>query len=149
MQWLTRWRTSLSLNEDPQISHSADSEITVHLSRDDVHAGDTAAPSLLRLPGDAQPNDILQQAADPSWLPTVRDSVVAWSITSNVVLAVVEHDCKAGGTGIMLMQMDFLNERLQAADWDEEGLHLHFNYHPAQEAHVVFDTLRCIKLSRG
>ena len=116
--------------------------IIVSVTRDDVHAGDPAEPTAFPMPAGSCALAILRRAADPNWLPTIYESVVAWSIISNVALAVVEHDCRLSEASATVMPLDDLEERLHMANWDSGVLRLHFNYQPKPDTQTLFEALQ-------
>ncbi|GJE61764.1 hypothetical protein [Methylobacterium trifolii] len=118
--------------------------ITVRATRDDVHPGDQAEPNIFRAGVSTSDEDILQQAADPRWLPHISQSIIAWSITASEILAVVEHDCEAATTTLMVMP--WLEMRVRPTDRADGEMQLPFNCHAGHDARSIFAILEQVRL---
>jgi hypothetical protein len=109
-------------------------------TRDAVHASDEPEPFGFTVADDAAPSDVLQRAADRTWLPSIAGGRATWSIVSNDVLAVLAYEWPD------LHLMPLLDERMRGADRHGGVLRLYFNYHAQIDPELVCRVLWDMRL---
>jgi hypothetical protein len=108
-------------------------------ARNAVHASDEPEPFEFVVADRTPAEDILRQAADRRWLPSIQGDRATWSLASNDVLAVLAYQWPD------LRFMPFLEERMKNANRRAGALRLNFNYHAQvdpETAYRLFSDLR-------
>ena len=107
----------------------------VYVSRDSVAAGDDGdAPhgQVITFADDMSVEEILKGIVDSGYLPSIAGGRAAWSVVSNVPLAVIAQEWPAP------RMLPMLNGRLTQLDREAGTLRLHFNYHAQVDPETVY-----------
>lgn len=104
----------------------------LYVSRSSVAAGDDVdAPNAMSLsvPDGTEPVEIIKSIVQSGYLPSIAGGQATWSVTSNIVLAVVAQQWSE--PRMFMARQDDL-------DYEQGTLRLYFNYHAQIDPETVF-----------
>jgi hypothetical protein len=114
----------------------------LYATRDAVAAGDDLDAHIIEVEGPTQ-DDVegaIKLIISSGYLPLISGGKATWSVTSNLILAVVAQQWRAPK---LLRDWDRSYKNLDTADG---ALRLHFNYHAQVDPDLALEILRRVRL---
>ena len=112
----------------------------IHVTRDDVHAGDDPEARTFSLPDGTPIQEIIEHIVASRYLAQISGGQATWSVVSGFPLAVVaqqwDKPLRVPWRPIEISQLDCRNG----------VIYLHFNYHTQIDPDIVLRVLKDLKL---